>query len=243
MLNSLLYFLEAVPRVHDDEREYVYPSNLKKELIPPVMIEFFDQVHDKTISDEKLFKSKVKFNIGDCPCVVGFGGIHGAIPTYLEEPSGTRVIVNFDVASLYPSLMIKCGYTSRNIPSPKLYEVVYYDRLAAKRTGDKKKANTFKLVLNTKYGAMLNQFNNLYDPLMGRSVCISGQLFLTELVVSYLRNCFSITIINFNTDGVMLSIEEEELPKIYAINKEWEERTQFQLEEEENQQSGTEGCK
>lgn len=228
-------FLGAEPTERYDEREYVYPPNLKKELIPPEVIAFFDQIRDESIPDDVLFKTKKKIMVGGCEFVYGWGGVHGGLPNYQEETTDSRVIVNFDVASLYPSLMIRCGYTSRNIPSAEFYESVYHDRLKAKKEGDKKTANTLKLCLNTTYGAMLNKYNPLYDPLMGRSVCISGQLFLTELVMAYLRDCKTIKVINFNTDGVMFSIDEDEMPKIYAINEEWQSRTGFELEEDKIQ--------
>jgi hypothetical protein len=228
-------FLEAKPTERYDEREYVYPPNLKKELIPQEVIAFFDQIRDESIPDDVLFKTKKKIMVNGCEFVYGWGGVHGGLPTYQEETTDKRVIVNFDVASLYPSLMIRCGYISRNIPSAAFYEKVYHDRLKAKKEGDKKTANTLKLCLNTTYGAMLNKYNPLYDPLMGRSVCISGQLFLTELVMAYLRDCKTIKIINFNTDGVMFSIDKDEMPKIYAINEEWQNRTGFELEEDKIQ--------
>jgi len=79
---------------------------------------------------------------------------------------------------------------------------------------------------------MLNPYNDLYDPLMGRSVCVSGQLFLTDLVVGYLEQCETIRIINLNTDGVLFSIDDSELPKVQAVNAEWETRTGFTLEED-----------
>ena len=224
-------FLEASRREWDDERNYHYPPNLKKERVPPEVFEFFDRMHDPEISDGELFKSKLNFEIGGCPCVIGFGGIHGAVNNYIEE-DGKRIIRNYDVASLYPSLMIKCGYTSRNIPSPESFEKVYNDRLHAKRTGDKRTSDTLKLVLNTTYGAMLNQYNDLFDPLMGRSVCISGQLYMTELATAYVENCKTIKLIQVNTDGIMFSIDEDEMSKIYAINDEWQTRTGFQLEED-----------
>lgn len=128
--------------------------------------------------------------------------------------------------------MVINGYTSRNIPSAETFEKVYHDRLKAKAEGDKRISDTLKLVLNTTYGAMLNKYNNLYDPLMGRSVCISGQLYLTELAMSYMKACNTIKIIQLNTDGVMFSIEEDEMPKIHAINEEWQNRTGFILEED-----------
>ena len=225
-------FLGANQRKWTDEREYQYPPNLNRERIPKEVLAFFEQIHDDTIPSEKLFKMKLKIVVDDCEFVYGFGGIHGAIPTYQEEAQGTRIIRNYDVASLYPSLMIYCGYTSRNIESAAFYEKVYHDRLAAKASGDKKTANTLKLCLNTTYGAMLNKYNGLHDPLMGRSVCISGQLFLTELACGYLEKCKTVKIIQINTDGVMISFDKSEYDKIREVNTEWENRTKFALEED-----------
>ena len=52
--------------------------------------------------------------------------------------------------------MTICGYTSRNIPDPKIFENVLDARMKAKASGDKATANALKLVVNTTYGAMLN---------------------------------------------------------------------------------------
>lgn len=230
-------YLKAKPPAtpYDDERDYEYPTNLRQEFIPEEVFDFFDRIHDDRIPSDELFSSSLEIEVGGCPCKVAFGGIHGAIPTYQEEAQGTRVIRNYDVASLYPSLMIRCGYTSRNIPDPKLFETAYETRLKAKREGDKVTANTLKLVLNTTYGAMLNRYNDLFDPLMGRSVCISGQLFLLELARQYIATIPSLKLIQLNTDGVMVSLEEEDLPALLAINDEWSKRTQFLLEEDKIQ--------
>lgn len=224
-------FLGAKQRKWSDEREYQYPNNLNKNRIPSEILKFFEKIHDESIHSEKLFKMKLKINVDGCEFVYGFGGVHGAIPAYQEE-QGTRIIRNYDVASLYPSLMIYCGYTSRNVESAAFYEKVYHDRLAAKASGDKKTANTLKLCLNTTYGAMLNKYNGLHDPLMGRSVCISGQLFLTELACGYLEKCKTVKIIQINTDGVMISFDKSEYDTIRSINAEWENRTKFTLEED-----------
>lgn len=229
-LTAALLKAERIP--HDDEREYHYAPNLAREYIPQEIFDFFDKMHDPSVPDDVLFKSKIEFEVGGCPCVIGYGGIHGAIPTYQEETVEGRTIRNYDVASLYPSLMIKCGYTSRNIPSAATFEEVYHTRLAAKKSGDKATANALKLVLNTTYGAMLNKYNNLFDPLMGRSVCISGQLFLLELATRYVDQIKSLRLIQLNTDGVMVSLANEELPILTAINDEWQERTGFLLEED-----------
>ena len=216
----------------NDEREYKYPSNLNREYIPQEVFDFFDRLYDKSIPDEDLFKSKLNIEVGGCPVTLGFGGIHGAIPFHQEEEINGRLIRNYDVASYYPHLMVYYGYTSRNIPNPQIYADMLEKRMKAKKSGDKATANALKLVANTTYGAMLNKYNDLYDPLMGRSVCITGQLFLLELSRHLIAECPTLRIVQLNTDGIMVSFDESEYDKVLAITKEWEQRTQFELEED-----------
>ena len=225
-------YLDAKPVTRYDEREYQYPDNLNLDIIPGEVIQFFDRLHDPTISDQELFTSQLKILVDGAEAVIGFGGIHHAQPNYRETAQGKRIIRNFDVASLYPSLMVNNGYTSRNIPSPEVFETVYRTRLHAKATGDKHTANTLKLILNTTYGASLAKTNPLYDPLMGRSVCITGQLYILELAMRYLRETTTVRVIQLNTDGLMISLEEDELPTIYRLNDEWQDSKKLLLEED-----------
>lgn len=224
--------LKAQKREYDDERKYVMPDNLLREYIPDEVFAFFDRMKDKSLTDEEVFKSKLNIRIGECPVTIAYGGIHGAIPNFMWKESPGRTIRNWDVASYYPSLMIKNGYTSRSIPSAAVFEETYSKRIAAKKSGDKATANALKLVLNTTYGATLNSFNDLYDPLMARSVCISGQLYLTELAHHMLRDIPDLRIVQLNTDGIMVELSENDLPAARAIADEWQQRTGFGLEED-----------
>lgn len=217
---------------YNDERKYHYPTNLRREYIPQEVFDFFDRLYDESIPDDELFKSKLNITVGGCPVTLGFGGIHGAIPFFqLEEKDGI-LIRNYDVASYYPHLMVYYGYTSRNIPNPQIYEDMLKTRMKAKKSGDMATANALKLVANTTYGAMLNKYNDLYDPLMGRSVCITGQLFLLELSQHLIAECKTLKIVQLNTDGIMVSFDESEYDKVLEISKEWQERTKFELEED-----------
>ena len=224
--------LKAEQKPHDDERKYVYPPNLKHEYIPQEVFDFFDRMYDPEISDKELFSDKQTFSIGDCPGVVGYGGIHAAIPNYFFVETEDRVIRNKDVASYYPHLMTLCGYTSRNIPSAKVFEDVLETRMKAKASGDKATANALKLVVNTTYGALLNKYNDLFDPLMGRSVCITGQLFLMELAQHLYADIPDLKIVQLNTDGIMVECDRKYLPKLDEICDEWQSRTGFELEED-----------
>jgi hypothetical protein len=67
---------------------------------------------------------------------------------------------------------------------------------------------------------------------MGRSVCITGQLYILELAMRYLRDTKTVKIIQLNTDGIMISIDESEMPTIYRINEEWQQSKSLLLEED-----------
>lgn len=224
--------LKASPQPHDDERKYVYPDNLRKEFIPPEVFEFFDKMYDPSISDKDLFSGKLNLNIGECPVTLGYGGIHGAIPNFFWEETEDRGIWNEDVGSYYPHLCTINGYTSRNIPSPQVYEDILERRMQAKAAGDKVTANALKLVCNTTYGCLLNKYNDLFDPLMGRSVCISGQLYLLELAEHCYQEIEGLRIVQLNTDGIMVECDKKDYDKLTEICKEWQERTGFDLEED-----------
>ena len=128
--------------------------------------------------------------------------------------------------------MIKNGYASRNIPSFQKFEETYHTRIAAKKNGDKTTANSLKLILNTCYGATLNQYNELFDPLQARSVCISGQLYLSELANHLYSEIPDLKVVSLNTDGIMIEFDDAHYSEVLAITQEWQDRTGFELEED-----------
>ena len=223
-------YLDATFVQRYDGREYVYPENLDTTTILQPILDFFNQILDMRIPDDELFKRKLEINIGGCPCTYAWGGVHGSLTQYHEKATETRVIQNRDVSSLYPSLLIKYHYISRNCADPLKYEHTYYERLEAKHRKDTKTANTLKNPLNVTSGAMDQPTNELYDPRNARSMRISGQLFLTVLVLKLLELCPSFKLINFNTDGLMYSVDKAELPLVDSICAEWEKITRFELE-------------
>lgn len=76
--------LKAERVEHDDEREYSVPENLRTDYIPDEVEEFFEAIHNPEVPDEELWKRKLQIDVGGCPVVLAFGGIHGAVPRYSE---------------------------------------------------------------------------------------------------------------------------------------------------------------
>lgn len=210
----------AKPKTWGDDTEYAFPKNLK---VKNQEILNFYKVIDPT------YEARLITTIAGVEHTLAYGGLHGARPNYRGETNAEWIILNIDVVSYYPSLMIKNGYVSRAVADPSDYEKVYHERIAAKKGGDKAKADALKLVLNTTYGAMKNQYNALYDPRMANSVCISGQLYLIDLIEK-LESIDSFELVQSNTDGIMIKLHKSDRDEAETIVKEWEQRTGFEME-------------
>lgn len=222
--------LRAQRKEWNDGRNYQYPPNLDISVVPKEILNFFEMIHDMSIPDDVLFKKKLNILIAGFPCTFAWGGVHGSLKSYHSKSSKKRIIQNRDVSSLYPSLIEIYKYLSRNVPDPQLFYDIRADRIAAKHSGDKQAAKDLKLPLNTVSGAQENRFNDLYDPLPTRSMRISGQLFLTMLVMNLIKSCQTIKLLNFNTDGVMYEIDVSELGVVDEVCHRWESITGFELE-------------
>ena len=210
----------AKPKTWGDDTEYAFPKNL--EVKNQEILNFY-KVIDPT------YEARLVTTIAGVEHTLAYGGLHGARPNYRGETNAEWIILNIDVVSYYPSLMINNGYVSRAVADPSDYEKVYHERIAAKKGGDKAKADALKLVLNTTYGAMKNQYNALYDPRMANSVCISGQLYLIDLIEK-LESIDSFELVQSNTDGIMIKLHKSDRDEAETIVKEWEQRTGFEME-------------
>ena len=212
-------YLEARRADYNDEFEYEPPAELilNKYREP---IEFFRKID---------YNEKLKCDIAGVQHVYGWGGIHGARENYFDHSTDEMKIVDIDVGSYYPSMMLEYGYISRSIPSAEGYANVYNTRIKAKHEGDDETAGALKLVLNSTYGAMKNQYNPLYDPRGANHICITGQLLLTDLIEK-LEDVEGFSLIQSNTDGLMIKFPVANETQINKIVEEWEQRTRLNME-------------
>jgi PII-like signaling protein len=174
--------------------------------------------------------NQLKTDIAGVEHFFGWGGVHGARLKY----HGKGYFINMDVASLYPSLMIRYNLMSRSMKNPKKYEEIYHARLKYKAEHNPIQA-PLKIVLNGTYGAMKDKTNPLYDPRQANRVCVYGQLLILDLIEHLEPYC---EVIQSNTDGILIKMPESENPdKFYEhvddIAYEWEKRTGLNLEFDE----------
>lgn len=210
-------------KLPEDEFDFIYPDTMDINKYTNV-VEWFKGVKDNYTKDSK--KIEYICDIAGMETTYALGGVHSAIPNYVEE----GILVSADVASLYPALILEYGLMTRTVESDDKFRNIRDTRLEYKKAKNPMQA-PLKIVINSVYGCFGDQYNNLYDPKMMRSVCVSGQLLLTDLVEKIEPYC---QIFNLNTDGVFFKVDSyETLDKIKAIAKEWETRTRLDLEWEE----------
>ena len=222
--------LEAKKSTYNDEFEISFPDTLRIKKYSAVVDWYKDRANRKYRVDpenEKSKKHQLNIDIAGVPHVFGWGGVHGA----REKYSGEGYYLNMDVASLYPSLMIRYNLHSRSC-NPAKYVEIRDLRIKYKREKNPLQA-ALKLVLNGTYGAMKDANNPLYDPLMANNVCVFGQLLLLDLIEHLEPYC---EIIQSNTDGVLVKLpngSDEAFYKIDDVAHEWEQRTGLVLEFDE----------
>jgi len=89
------------------------------------------------------------------------------------------------------------------------------------------KQGIYKILLNSTFGALKSEFNDLYDPVQSNNICINGQLLLTDLIIS-LKDYTKI--IQSNTDGILVAYKRQDLPKIIEICEAWEKNYNLSLD-------------
>jgi hypothetical protein len=224
-------FLGAKKQYYTDDRDLYIPDTIDWNYIPQEVELFFRKTKDKSITDKELWKTSYTHTIRGMKTKYAWGGVHGALKNYFAKSDGEYIILIFDVASLYPSLMIEYDLLSRSVQDKQAFKKIKDERIEFKRLGLKKKDLGNKLVLNITFGASGLESNPLYDLRSNRSVCVSGQLLMTDLIYHYDRELTTVEFINFNTDGIMLKVHKSEVNKVYKINEEWQKRTRLVLEE------------
>lgn len=164
----------------------------------------------------------------------GSGGIHGCIKPGLYESDDEYIIIDADVASLYPSIAIINKLYPEHLGKEfcEVYEKgIVEPRLIAKKSGDTIMADGFKLSANSVYGKSNDEHSFLKDPMYTMKTTINGQLMLVMLAESLVDSFGSkITILQINTDGITVKIPREFESSYYALCKLWEAQTNLTLE-------------
>ena len=204
----------------DDAREFDIVDTIKLNKYNDVK-KWYEDINNRD------FKKYLRVNVYGVDTDFGWGGLHSARKKYKAED----FIVNSDVSSFYPSIMIEYGLLSRNVSNPSKFKEIRDTRFNFKREKNPIE-KSLKLVLNSAYGACLDTNNDLYDQRQGIAICVNGQLLLLDLIEK-VEEAFGddAKFIQGNTDGVMFKFNNQnDVEKYLNICKEWSNRTGMELE-------------
>ncbi|NLM00817.1 MAG: hypothetical protein GX220_05115 [Treponema sp.] len=213
--------LECEKKEHNDEFDFDIINKIHLKKYKKVLDWFND-------SDNRDYKKSLDIDVCGIPHHFGWGGLHGCPDKPLHSKGR---IFHVDVASYYPSQIIKYDFMTRNSNNPERYTEVYNYRLKLKAEGKKKEQAPYKIVLNSAYGMMKDKYSSAYDPKQANAICVNGQLMLLDLL-EHLEPY--ITLIQSNTDGLIIQVDDnEKIDKVMDICHRWEHRTGMKLEQDE----------
>lgn len=182
----------------------------------PVLVKLLNELKTLSVSPGRKGLEK-EFIIGGVKHLFSVGGLHSINKPEKIIPNENQVLVDQDVASLYPSLIIENKFYPPHLGEEFLdvYSKIKAERIEAKHAGNKVKDSTLKLALNGLSGMLQNEYSFCYSPFTVLQIRINGQLSLLMLIEKLVE--IGCKIVQTNTDGVFYVADKDMLPKIDEI--------------------------
>ena len=163
------------------------------------------------------------------------GGLHTENSPEVFEEDDEYEIIDWDVASYYPAIIINNERFPAHLGKSFLagYKKMFEKRLELKPLAKTDRringiVGALKLAVNSVYGKSSDMNSWIYDRQLTMFTTITGELSLMMLIEKYELN--GINIISANTDGVTIKVRKDLLDKMHEINSEWSDLTQYVLE-------------
>jgi len=163
------------------------------------------------------------------------GGLHTENKPEVFEADDEYEIIDWDVSSYYPAIIINNGRYPAHLGKQFLsgYRKMFEKRLELKplaKTDKKIKGivGALKLAVNSVYGKSSDMQNWIYDRQLTMFTTITGELSLMMLIEAY--ELQGIHVISANTDGVTIRIKKDKLETMHTINEWWMNLTAYELE-------------
>jgi hypothetical protein len=163
------------------------------------------------------------------------GGIHTENKPMVFEANDEYEIIDWDVTSYYPAIIINNGRYPMHLGKEFLrgYQQMFNKRIELKPLAKKDKkikgiVGALKLAVNSVYGKSSDMQSWIYDRELTMFTTITGELSIMMLAEMYETN--GIHVISANTDGITVRIHKNKLEDMRNINIWWENLTTYDLE-------------
>jgi len=182
----------------------------------------------KVVEPDELKNAKVAIGAGVYR--MGIGGLHSSESSTSHMADGNTLLIDRDVASYYPSIILGSSLAPVHMGEPflRVYRDIVEQRLAAKHAGDKVKADALKITINGSFGKFGSKWSALYSPDLLIQTTLTGQLALLMLIEAL--EAAGIAVVSANTDGVVIKCPVSKQDVMDDIVFEWETCTGFNTE-------------
>ena len=199
----------------------------------PQLTEFLKRMKKTKLGLQDDFKEHIDF-YGN---VYSFmkGGLHTENTPKVFEADEECEIIDWDVSSYYPAIIINNGQFPAHLGKEFLrgYKQMFEKRLELKPLAKKDRkikgiVGALKLAVNSVYGKSSDMQSWIFDRQLTMFTTITGELSLMMLIEQYELN--GIHVISANTDGVTIKVKKELIPLMHKLNDWWCNITQYELE-------------
>jgi len=199
----------------------------------PKLKDFLKKVSKEVLTMKDEFKESLQFY--ENTYTFAKGGLHTENKPKIFESDEDYEIIDWDVSSYYPAIIINNGRYPGHLGKEFLlgYKAMFDKRLELKPMAKKDKkiagiVGALKLAVNSVYGKSSDMQNWIYDRQLTMFTTITGELSLLMLIEAY--ELADIHVISANTDGVTIRIKKSLIDKMHEINKWWMDLTSYELE-------------
>ncbi|AXC34310.1 DNA polymerase subunit [Escherichia phage Halfdan] len=187
------------------------------------------------------FLKGLKIRIGDSVYTMGVGGLHSTENCAAHYARDGYLLIDRDVASYYPNIIINNGYFPKHLGPAFLtvYKTIVARRLEAKGLSKSSDlsvaelnqiiADSLKITINGSFGKLGSKYSALYSPDLLIQTTLTGQLSLLMLIE--MLELVGIKVISANTDGIVIKPHESQYEQLNEIIAAWEKLTGFETEE------------
>jgi hypothetical protein len=176
------------------------------------------------------FLKKLKVKVGAAEYTMGIGGLHSNEEHRTVRSDDANVLIDIDVASQYPRIIIKLGLHPPALGPEfiEVYESLVEERLVAKAAGEKDKAAGLKVAIVGVFGKSGSPYSALYSPEMFVATTLTGQLSILGLIEGV--ELEGIEVVSANTDGLTIRCPSEKRITLHKLIRGWEAETGFTVE-------------
>ncbi|QJD54408.1 DNA polymerase B family protein [Sphingomonas phage Eidolon] len=187
----------------------------------------------------------LKIKLGKSVYKMGMGGLHSTEKSTTHRADEHYALIDRDVASFYPFIILNNGYTPDHLGANFLavFRTIVERRLEAKakskeckKAGDSAGARMWatisdglKITINGTFGKLGSMYSALYSPKLLIQTTITGQLCILMLIEAV--ELAGLGVVSANTDGFVTKCPHSRVADFHSIIAQWEAMTNFETEE------------